>query len=57
MQSLNINNLGYDKNYLSYGELLKGATLKFEMGNQPNLKRGTNSEDYPYSFTTYSEKK
>jgi len=57
VQSLNINNLGYDKNYLCYGELLKGATLKFEMGNQPNLKRGTNSEDYPYSFTPYSEKK
>lgn len=57
VQSLNVNNLSYDKNYLSYGELLKGATLKFEMGNQPNLNRGTHSEDYPYSFTPYSEKK
>lgn len=51
IQSLQVDGNEYTKNYLSHGDLLKGGTLKFEMGDKPNLQRGVRAEDYPYSFS------
>ena len=31
--------------------LESGATLKFDMGSEPNLNRGIAPEDRPYSFS------
>ena len=42
----------YSKNWLSHEELMKGATLKFEMSSQPNKQRGTDEKDFPYSYST-----
>jgi predicted alpha-1,2-mannosidase len=55
IQSMTFNGKDYDKNWLSHRELMKGATLDFKMGNQPNLKRGIDDKDFPYSFS--NEKK
>lgn len=52
IQSLKYNAKDYSKNYLTHSELLKGATLDFNMGAQPNKKRGVNSIDFPYSMST-----
>ena len=51
IQSLQVDGNEYTKNYLRHGDLLKGGTLKFEMGDKPNLQRGVRAEDYPYSFS------
>ena len=51
IQSLQVDGNEYTKNYLRHGDLLKSGTLKFEMGDKPNLQRGVRAEDYPYSFS------
>ncbi|MBQ4279938.1 MAG: GH92 family glycosyl hydrolase [Rikenellaceae bacterium] len=50
-----LNGKPYTKNYLRHGDLTRGATLKFRMAAEPNLKRGTDPGDFPYSFS--NEKK
>lgn len=52
---LKLNGQSYSKNWLSHQELLKGATLDVEMASKPNKRRGTDTSDIPYSFS--SEKK
>ena len=41
----------YDKNYIKYDDLMKGAHLKFIMSDEPNKNRGTGRDAYPYSFS------
>lgn len=48
---LSWNGKAYDKNYLRYAELLKGAKLEFNMSTEPNKNRGTKKDDAPYSFS------
>lgn len=38
-------------NWLSHSELLKGATIDFEMSNTANKNRGTVTKDFPYSLS------
>lgn len=38
-------------NYMLHSTLMKGGNLTFEMNNRPNKKRGTSSEDAPFSLT------
>lgn len=47
-----INGATYDKNYLSYPELIKGMTLQFDMQSKPNMQRGVSDEAAPYSMST-----
>ena len=51
IESLQWNGADYTKNYLKHADLLKGGTLKFEMGSEPNTHRGVLPEDMPYSFS------
>lgn len=51
VDALTLNGKTYTKNWLSHAELMKGATLNFFMSAKPNMKRGTTSEAYPYSFS------
>ena len=55
LTGLRFNGQPYAHNWLSYPELLKGATLDFEMGAAPNKQRGTRPEDAPYSFSKAGE--
>ena len=41
----------YDKNYLNHSLLIKGAKIRFDMDSQPNYKRGTEPDSFPYSFS------
>ncbi|NML66956.1 glycoside hydrolase family 92 protein [Hymenobacter sp. RP-2-7] len=52
VNQLTINGQPYDKNYLTYEDLLKGATLDYEMSATPNKTRGTTPDAAPYSFST-----
>jgi putative alpha-1,2-mannosidase len=51
IQSLEFNGKAYQKNYLKYSELMKGAKLSIHMGAKPNYKRGIDKADFPYSFS------
>ncbi len=51
IQSATLNGKEYGKNYLKHSELVKGAVLQFDMGDKPNMKRGTKLEDSPFSLS------
>lgn len=46
-----LNGRHYTKNYITQSDIMNGGKLVFEMSNQPNLKKGINKEDFPYSFS------
>ena len=52
INSASLNGKAYNKNWLSHSELLKGATIDFEMAAEPNKERGTKAETFPYSMST-----
>ena len=49
INGLTMNGQAYNHNWLSHSELLKGATLNFEMSAAPNKARGTQAADAPFS--------
>ena len=49
INGLTMNGQPYGHNWLSHVELLKGATLNFEMSAAPNKARGTQPADAPFS--------
>jgi predicted alpha-1,2-mannosidase len=51
VKSLKLNGKKYNRNYLEIETLKKGAKLFFEMDGKPNIQRGINAEDAPYSMT------
>ncbi len=56
IQEITFNGENYNKNYFKYSELMKGAKIKFEMGNTPNKERGTQNSSFPYSFSRESNR-
>ena len=51
IESLRVNGQESTRNYLKHADLLRGGTIEFKMGSQPNLNRGINDDDAPYSFS------
>ncbi|MGD9929935.1 MAG: GH92 family glycosyl hydrolase [Mangrovibacterium sp.] len=51
VQDIRLNGKTYSKNFLKYDDLMKGATIRFEMGAEPDKDRGTKDTDFPYSFS------
>ena len=49
IQSLQVNGVPTDKNFLNHFDLMKGGVLDFEMGDLPNKEWGTSVESRPYS--------
>jgi len=52
INSLKYNGKAYGKNWLSHSDLVKGATLDFDMTATPNKTRGISDADFPYSMST-----
>lgn len=52
IQSATVNGTSYDKNWLSYSELMKGAVINYEMAATPNKSRGISPASVPYSFSS-----
>jgi predicted alpha-1,2-mannosidase len=46
-----LNGQVWDKNYVRYSDLMKGAVLDFEMTDKPNMQRGTDPSAWPYSYS------
>lgn len=49
IQQVYLNGEPYDKAYITYNDIIKGGTLKFVMGNQPNKDFGKSKETRPLS--------
>ena len=50
IQSVRLNGKAYTKSYITYEDIMRGGTLTFEMGAQPNKDFGTLPEDRPRSL-------
>ncbi len=55
IDGMKMNGKEYSKNYVSFDDLMKGATIDFRMSEEPNKSRGINKEDAPYSFSNENE--
>ncbi len=51
IQKTTLNGKGYNRNFISHTDLMKGGKLQFEMAKTPNRSRGTTSESFPYSYS------
>jgi len=56
VSSMTVNGKPAPKNYITQESLINGAQINFNMSAQPNIKRGTKSSDFPYSFSTELKK-
>ncbi|WP_455660132.1 GH92 family glycosyl hydrolase [Phocaeicola faecalis] len=51
IDQMEVNGQSYTANFLKHGEMLKGGKIEFRMSAYPNLLRGTQESDLPYSFS------
>lgn len=51
ISSMTLNGQDYTKNYLIHEDLMNGASISYEMDDQPNENRGVKESDFPYSFS------
>lgn len=51
VQAVSLNGEALDRNYLTHDELMGGGELRFVLGPEPNLARGTAPDAAPYSLT------
>ena len=51
IQSGELNGQPLDCNYITYGDIVSGGNLTFQMGSQPNLQRNTTKEAAPFSMS------
>ena len=57
IESVTLNGKNDTKNYLTHGDLMNGATVIYNMSATPNMQRGTQDSDAPYSFSKELKKK
>jgi predicted alpha-1,2-mannosidase len=53
IESFLLNEEEYTANYLTHEKLLEGAKIDIVMSSQPNLNRGSDENDFPYSFSFF----
>lgn len=53
IRQMKLNGKKYGRNYLTHDDLINGASIEYFMGPEPNLRRGTTKDAFPYSFTGY----
>ena len=51
IKTMQYNGKNYSNNWLSHSDLMKGASINFEMTDKANKKRGTEKENRPYSLS------
>ena len=57
LNKLQINGQESTKNYIDFETLRNGGRMECEMTDRPNMQRGVNDADFPYSFTNELKKK
>lgn len=56
VSSLKFNGKVHENNWVGHFDLMKGATLDFDMIAEPNMKRGVDKKSFPYSYSTDPDK-
>lgn len=56
VESMTLNGQNHTKNYITHKDLMDGAKINFKMSATPNMTRGTNEADFPYSFSNELKK-
>jgi putative alpha-1,2-mannosidase len=51
IQSVTLNGAAYDKSFIRHEDIVKGGTLTFVMGPQPNRSWAVAPESAPYSMS------
>lgn len=51
IQNATLNGKPHTKNYLTYKEIVNGGVFHLKMSDSPNISRGTNVTDRPYSVS------
>ncbi|MDR1887374.1 MAG: GH92 family glycosyl hydrolase [Prevotellaceae bacterium] len=51
VSSMTVNGRNHTKNYITHETLTSGANIEYKMSESPNVKRGTDESDFPYSFS------
>ncbi|MBI2273598.1 MAG: glycoside hydrolase family 92 protein [Bacteroidetes bacterium] len=51
IQSADLRGKPFERNYIEHASILKGGTLRFNMGSKPALDRGVSKAAKPYSFS------
>ncbi|QZE13768.1 GH92 family glycosyl hydrolase [Halosquirtibacter laminarini] len=51
IKNATLNGKQYTKTYLTHKQITKGGTLKLQMSEKANKKRGTKTSDFPYSYS------
>lgn len=51
IKSIRFGNEEVTTNYLTHDQLTRGGKIGFRMSDKPNMKRGVDPEDFPYSFS------
>lgn len=55
VQQMFLNGKEYDKSYITYGDIINGADIKFVLGSQPNFNRAVADESVPASLSKPGE--
>ncbi|WP_270090544.1 GH92 family glycosyl hydrolase [Sphingobacterium sp. SYP-B4668] len=55
IQTARLNGVPYDKNFITYSDILNGGVLELEMGERPNYTRGVALEARPFSLSKITE--
>ncbi len=55
VNKIELNGQTLNKNYITHEQIQNGGKLVFYMTDEPNQKRGTTKESYPYSMTNEEE--
>ena len=53
VRKVRLNGKALKNNYITHQDLQKGGILTFRMDSDPNLKRGTAAESFPFSMSKY----
>lgn len=51
IKSALLNGKKYTRNWISYSDLMNGATIQYEMSDKPNTRRGITKDDRPFSVS------
>lgn len=51
VKDLTFNGKRIRNNFVRHNDLLKGGTMVFKMSNEPEMNRGTNEENFPFSMS------
>ena len=51
INDMSLNGKAYTRNYITHSDITEGGRMSVTMSPEPNTKRGTATEDRPYSFS------